>query len=422
MSAVVALRRELHRFPEPGFEEIVTASRIIHELRGAGAQVEFGESVCRVHGLSGLPSAAELDAACERARRHGVDPVLVDTLSGGSTGVVATIRGDRPGPVIALRFDMDALPVTEDSAAEHLPAAGGFASQREGFMHACGHDGHVAIGVELGRRLAANTDFAGEVRLLFQPAEEGVRGARALLAADVCDGVDVLLGFHLGIGLEVGEVAAAAVGMMATTKLRVRFHGRPAHAALAPHEGRNALLGAAAAALALHGMPPFPDVVTRVNVGRLVAGVAANVIPETAEMDLEVRADSTAARDELRSRAERIIAGAAHMHELEVTVAETGRASVAHHDDDVRIAVTHAAASIPGVTRCLPEATMTASDDATELMAAVQQGGGRAGYVLVGASNPAPHHHPRFDIDERSLPIAVELFDRLVRSGGLGLG
>ncbi|HEY3504716.1 MAG TPA: amidohydrolase [Actinocatenispora sp.] len=413
---VGSVRRALHAYPEVGFTEIVTAATVVEALTAAGCAVRYGAAVCDVTGLAGLPGEAELADAADRARARGVDPSLVAALSGGTTGVVATIRGDRPGAVTALRFDLDALPVTESTDPTHAPAAGGFASTRPGYMHACGHDGHVATGIALGRRLAADRDFPGEVRLLFQPAEEGVRGARALLAAGCCDDVDVLVGMHLGLDLPTGTVAAAAVGMMATVKLRVVFTGRPAHAALAPHEGRNALLGAAAATLALHGLPPVPGVVTRLNVGRLVAGTAANVVPARAELDVEVRADSEPALVALTERATTVLTGAAAMHGLTVEVTETGRATVAAQDASVTAAVT-AAARTAGVTTCLPAATMTASDDATVLMAAVQARGGLAGYLLVGAGNPAPHHHPRFDIDERALPVAVDLLHHLVRAG-----
>ncbi|GAA4219703.1 amidohydrolase [Actinocatenispora rupis] len=416
---VTQLRRTLHAHPEVGFTEIGTAATVIEALRAAGCTVRYGAPVCDVTGLTGLPDEPELAAAADRALARGIDPTLVTALSGGTTGVVASVTGNLPGPVVALRFDLDALPVTESTDPAHAPAAGGFASTRPGYMHACGHDGHVAVGVALGQRLAADRDFPGEVRLLFQPAEEGVRGARALAAAGCCDDVDVLVAMHLGLGLPTGTVAAAAVGMMATVKLRVVFTGRPAHAALAPDQGRNALLGAAAATLALHGLPPVPGVVTRLNVGRLVAGTAANVVPARAELDIEVRADTEPALAALTERVATVLAGAAAMHDLTVETTETGRATVARHDPTVTAAVTAAAQRTSGVTTCRPEATMTASDDATVLMAAVQDHGGRAGYLLVGAGNPAPHHHSRFDIDERALPLAVDLLDHLVRDGNL---
>ncbi len=417
VDGLVRLRRELHAFPELGFEEIVTAARVVSECRAAGASVRFGAEVCRVEGLAGLPPADRLQAATDRALAQGVDPALAAALSGGMTGVVASVRGALPGPVVAVRCDLDGLPVHEDESAEHVPARHGFASRRPGLMHACGHDGHTAIGIELVRKLAAAPTFAGELQVLFQPAEEGVRGAKALLAAGVCEDVDVLLGLHLGIGLPLGTVAACATGMMATVKLSATFTGRPAHAALAPHAGRNALLGAAAATLAIHGLPPVPGRTTRVNVGRLVAGTAANIVPALAELELELRADDQATCDELVRRAEVVLAGAAQMHELELRLVETGRATTATPDDPLVQSLRDAADAVAEIAECLPTATMTASDDATLLMRQVQSRGGQASYLLVGANSPAPHHHPRFDVDERALHIAVDWLESFVRGG-----
>ncbi|TDE88537.1 amidohydrolase [Occultella glacieicola] len=417
MTDLVALRRQLHRRPELGFMEIETAVAVIVEIGAVADEVTFGASVCDLTGVAGLPAPADLASARARAFARGVAPGLVEELGHGATGIVATVKGDRPGQVTALRFDMDALPVHEADGGEHRPTRVGFASEIPGLMHACGHDGHVAVGVELVRRLAADRDFAGEVRAVFQPAEEGVRGAHAMVAAGAVDGVDVMLGMHLGIGLPVGTVAAAAAGVLATEKWRIVLTGRAAHAALAPAEGRNALLGAAAAVTALHALPPEAGVVTRVNVGRLVAGTAANVVPESAILECEVRADDDGALRRLADSARHIVAGAAAMYELEVAFEVTGTSAVAVCDTDVTEAMARAAARVPGIEHALAAATMTASDDVTLMMSHVQGNGGRATLTVVGASSPAPHHHPRFDVDERALPLAVAWLEAAIRTG-----
>jgi len=414
---VVTLRRLIHARPELGFAEIETASLVIQELEGAADRVEWGQAVCDVRGIAGLPGSAELAAARARARASGVPERLVDELGHGATGVVATLIGTSPGPTVALRFDMDALAVEEQDGPDHLPAREGFASAHPGVMHACGHDGHVAIGIELGRRLAADRDFPGEVRLIFQPAEEGVRGARAMLAAGVTADVDVLVGVHLGIGLPLGAVAAGAQGVMATEKWRITLTGRSAHAALSPHEGRNALLGAAAAALALHGLPPYPGATTRANVGRLVAGSASNIVPGDALLECEFRADDSSVLADLLNRARAVVEGAAAMHGLDAAIAVTGAAATARADDTIVEALCQAADGVPGATDVRPFAPMSASDDVTLFMGDVQSRGGLATLALVGASSPVPHHHPSFDVDERALPLAVEWLERAVRSG-----
>ncbi|HEY3682689.1 MAG TPA: amidohydrolase [Streptosporangiaceae bacterium] len=413
---VVAVRRDLHAHPEPGFAEIRTAAAVATALAGLGWSVRAGREVADVRGVAGLPPEAELAAGAERAAAAGVPADLVRRLSGGHTAVVAELAGDRPGPLVALRHDMDALPVREPAEAGHRPYDLGFASRHPGVMHACGHDGHVAMGVALAAALA-DRDFPGRVRLVFQPAEEGVRGAAPLVDAGVCAGVDAFLAVHLGFGLPSGACAGAATELHATTKTRVRFTGRAAHAAKAPEQGRNALLAAATAALNLHALPRFAGAATRVNVGRLIAGTAANIVAADAELHYETRADRTDTAAELQRRAAAIVAAAAAMHEVTAESVATGRATAAATDARVADAVRAAASGLVDVRASHP---LGASDDASLLMDAVRAGGGVAGYAVLGADSPGPPHSPAFDIDEDVLPVGVRLLERLVR-GGFGL-
>lgn len=284
-------------------------------------------------------------------------------------------------------------------------------------MHACGHDWHVAVGIEVGRRLCADRDFAGTVLLVFQPGEEGVRGARSMVAAGVVDDVTVMLGLHLGINLPVGTVAAGARGLLATQKLRVEFEGEAAHAALAPHHGRNALLGAVSASLALHTLPPHTGHTTRVNVGRLVSGTAAGIVPERAVLDCELRADDETVLAWLRGRANDVVRGAATSYGLGVSVTELGAATVARCDPRLVHDLMTVASTVAGVEASLESAPMHASDDVTLFMAEVQERGGLATFAIVGASSPAPHHHPLFDIEERALGIAADWMEGSIRAG-----
>jgi aminobenzoyl-glutamate utilization protein A len=413
---VVELRREFHRCPEVGFAEIVTAARVVTELTAAGWALRTGADAAVVEGLPGLPPPAVLDAAVARALAAGVDPDLVHRLSGGRTAVVAELTGNRPGPTVALRFDMDALPVAESVDADHRPVAGGFASAEPGVMHACGHDGHTAIGIALAWRLA-DRDFPGSVRLLFQPAEEGVRGAQPMAQAGAIDDVDVFYAIHLGMALEAGAVAAATVGRFATRKLLARFTGEAAHASGTPEAGRNALLSAATAALNVQALPRFSAADTRVNVGRLSAGTAPNIVPASAEMAFEVRSTDTEVVEELARRATEICEAAAAMQRTEVTVVETGRADAADCDPGPCAAVTAAAGQVPGISRVVPTWPALGSDDATVFMAGVQNSGGAATYLCVGSGDFAPHHSARFDVDEAALPLAVDMLERLLRTG-----
>lgn len=411
---IVERRRQLHRRPEVGFCEFFTTSVVISELARWGYELQWGSAVMDLSAVRGLPEHEEMVRAKQRAVAYGADSGLVEELEAGGTAVVARLSGSRPGPVTALRFDMDALPVTESEHHGHPPARLGFRSEHQGQMHACGHDGHVAIGLALAERLA-DRDFAGEVRLVFQPAEEGGRGAAPMVAAGVCDGVDRLICLHLGLNLPLGTIAAGSRGFFANSKLQAFFDGVPAHAAAAPEQGRNALLGAATALLNIHALPRFSTADTRVNVGTLSGGTAANIIAADAQMMIETRATDGEVNVELARRVRGILAHAAAMHELQVRVEDIGAATTAACDPDLIAELRRAASALPGPPDILDDHDVKVSDDATLLMRAVQSNGGLATYVVVGASSPGPHHSPTFDIDERALPLSVDLLQTVLK-------
>lgn len=411
---LVERRRFFHARPETAFIELWTAAAIAAELRRFGVRVRVGREAIDLAGVPALPTRDELDAAAARARAWGASDAELAPVLAGHTAVVADIEGDAPGPAVAVRVDIDALPLAESAAPGHRPAREGFASVEPGVMHACGHDGHIAVGLELARRLASSGP-AGRVRVIFQPAEEGGRGARAMLDAGVLAGVDRFYALHLGLGLPVGEVAAGTRGFFANAKLRAVFTGRSSHAAAAPEEGRNALLAAAQATVGLHALPRFAAADTRVNVGVLRAGTAPNIVAGRAELALELRASDGAVCDELERRARGVLAAAGAAGEVEVRVERVGAATTAVCDPAAVRDVADAARSVPAVTAVHTGHRFGASDDATLMMREVQARGGTATYVVVGASSPAPHHSPEFDIDESCLGIAADVLERAVR-------
>ncbi|MFI0444097.1 amidohydrolase [Actinomadura sp. 6N118] len=412
---VVGLRRLFHAHAETAFTEFWTSVTIAAELRRLGYRVFTGPDAIDLSVVPVLPGPQELARAADRARAWGADDGDLRVVRDGRTAVVAELDGDAPGPVTAVRVDIDALPLAESTRAEHAPAREGFTSRDPEAMHACGHDGHIAIGLELARRLSAG-DFPGRIRLLFQPAEEGGRGARAMLDAGAVVGVDRLYALHLGLGLPVGEVAAGTSGFFANSKLLVSYAGRQAHAAHAPEEGRNALLAAAQAALGLHALPRFAAADTRVNVGTLRAGTAPNIVAADAELRLELRATSGQVCDELERRARAVLTAAGAAHEVEVRIERIGAATTAACDPAAVHAIAAAARSVPAVTGVHTDHRFGASDDATFLMRAVQEQGGKATFLVVGASSPAPHHSPAFDIDETCLDIAADTLERAIRA------
>ena len=408
---VVARRRDLHRFPETGFLEYRTAALTAETLYGLGYGVRVGPEVMRADAIAGRPTAAQVQAAQDAARAAGASEQWIARMPGGQTGVVAELARGK-GPLVAFRFDMDALPVVETVAVEHAPNARGYASQRPGSMHACGHDGHTAIGLTLAARLAADPNWRGRIRLIFQPAEEGGRGAKPMVEAGVLDGVDWFFCGHLGCLLPTGKLAPTATGFLFSRKIDVTFTGRAAHAAMGPEQGRNALLAAATAALGLHAIARHASETTHVNVGRLVAGTGRNVIADRAEMLMEVRGQSDAGLAYMVQRAEAVLAGAAAMQDVSVQLEVMGETIGAATSPEAAAIVAQAGA---GLAEIVPEWSIGGGDDATFMMRAVQQQGGKAAYFILGSDLAAVHHASNFDIDEAALETGVRLFERITQ-------
>lgn len=414
---LIALRRELHSTPEPAFCEIHTAATVLRHLRPLPVEIRTGADAMRIGGVAAYPDAATRQVFAERALLDGTDPGDVELLASSGTAVIADLDGDRPGPTWALRFDMDALPIGEADDDGHFPAAHGFRSRYDGYMHACGHDGHVAMGIGLAGRLA-DRDFPGRVRFLFQPAEEGGRGARAMLAVGAVDGVDRFVAVHLGLDQPAGTVVGGVTGAFATTKLRATFTGVASHAAAAPEQGRNALLAAATAVLNIHALPRYAGADTRVNVGTLHAGDNINIIAAHAVLTAEARSPSGAVSADLTERVKRVLRGAAEIHDVAVDIEETGGSTEIRCDDALVDAVL-AAAKGSGATP-VRLARMGGSDDASLFAEVVQAAGGLATYSIVGGGNPAPHHNPHFDVAESALPVGLDLLESLIRATQLG--
>lgn len=397
-------RRDLHTFPETAWTEFRTTARVVERLRKLGYDVSWGRDVLADGARMGVPEADELDAAYRRALAEGAPEALLEPMRGGYTGCCAQLEGTGDGPTVALRFDIDALDVPESASPdEHRPAREGFASRHEGKMHACGHDSHTAMGLAVAEVLAGARDrFGGRVRLLFQPGEEGTRGARAMVEAGLLDDADYFLCPHIGAQSHVsGEILPGISGFLATRKLDVRFRGREAHAGLAPQDGANALLAAALATVALHAIPRHSGGNSRVNVGVLRAGSGRNVVAGEGLCRFELRGETTEVVDYLERQARRAVEGAAISQDVEFGVEVAGGAPSAGSDQEVMDAVERAARDAPGVQRVGEPCRAGASDDATAMMARVQERGGKAAYMIVGSDLPSGHHTPRFDIDEQ---------------------
>lgn len=417
---MVARRRDLHRYPEAGWTEFRTAAMVAAELKKLGYEVLLGDEVLDASTMVGLPSAEELRRCQERAIAEGADPELVARMDGGKTGVMGVMKFGRPGKTVGVRFDMDSNEVQEAKDEEHRPAKEGFASIHDGCMHACGHDGHTTVGLEVARLVAAHKDeMAGTFKIVFQPAEEGVRGAMAMAAKGIVDDCDYFFGGHLGFKApEDDTLICVTGGMLATTKLDARFIGKAAHAGLAPEEGKNALLAAAEASLALHSIARHGEGASRINVGVLQAGTGRNVIPDTALLKLETRGATTRINDYMVAEARRMIKAAALMYDVEVEITVAGGAPSCVPEMEFGKEM-EAIGKEAGIYRkIIPFMDMGGSEDCSYYMERVQQNGGHAVYLGYGTAIAAGHHNNRFDFNENCLWQAAGLLTTLVQRYG----
>lgn len=399
---MTARRRNLHQHPETGWTEFRTASMVIEELRQLGYEVSFGAEVVDEASMMGVPSAAELEQYMARAVSEGADPELVKQMAGGKTGVVAVLRSGKPGKTVAFRFDMDCNDVEEERGAGHRPAQEGFASCHTKAMHACGHDGHVTIGLAAAKLIAANKEqLSGTVKLIFQPAEEGVRGAYAMVNAGVVDDVDYLFGGHIGFKATADNALVTMTdGFLATTKLDAVFKGVSAHAGAAPEQGKNALLAAAQSAVSLNTISRHSQGSSRINVGVLNAGTGRNVVPDIASLKLETRGATTEINNFMVSEARRMLEACAAMYDVQLQVSMAGAAPACLADKELGHEVAELAKAKCSYEQVLEYVDMGGSEDCGYFMERVQQKGGQALYMMYGTQIAAGHHNSHFDFHE----------------------
>jgi aminobenzoyl-glutamate utilization protein A len=407
----IARRRDFHKHAEAAWTEFRTASIVAKTLQELGYEVLAGDQVIDPKAMMGAPSAAELERHFQRAIEQGADAGWAERMRGGKTGVVGVMKFRKPGPTVALRMDIDANDLVEAAEEKHRPFREGFASVNRGAMHACGHDGHTATGLGVAEVLAGLKDrLAGTVKLIFQPAEEGVRGAKAMVARGVVDDVKYIVGAHLGVGLKkTGQVTCRTEGFLATTKLDATFTGKPAHAGGAPEQGRNAVLAAAAATLNLHAIPRHSQGASRINVGVIQGGTGRNVIAAQALIKVETRGATTAINDYVYGEAVRIIEAAAAMHGCSVAVQLMGGAAGCENDPALVARIEQVAKRQKLFSEVLPAGNIGGSEDCTYFMERVQQKGGQAAYVMIGTELAAGHHDAFFDIDENVLVSGIAL-------------
>ena len=407
----VASRRDFHKHAEVAWSEFRTAAYVAQTLTDLGYQVSTGIDVHDEASMMGLPSKAELEKQMQRAIDQGADKVWVDKMVGGKTGVVGVMKFAKPGPTVALRVDMDANDLSEATEEKHRPFREGFASVNKGAMHACGHDGHTSIGLAVAEVLAGLKDeLAGTIKLIFQPAEEGVRGAKAMMAKGVVDDVNYVVGMHLGVNLrKTGQVACRTEGFLATTKVDATFTGVPAHAGAAPETGKNAILAACTATLNLHAISRHSQGISRVNVGVIQGGSGRNVIPANSVIKVETRGVNSEINEYIYNEAVRIIEAAAMMQGCSVKMELMGGAAGCGNDDELVERIRKVAERQKLLPDILPSGNIGGSEDCAYFMERVQKNGGQAAFVMIGTELAAGHHDGFFDFNEDAFVPAIAL-------------
>lgn len=418
---LIALRQEFHRYPEAGWTEFRTTLRIVQELQKRNIPVRWGKELHNPDAMYGLPAPEVLEACFLRALSETGRADLLVPMRGGFTGCVAEIRGALPGPVICIRVDIDCCEVTESADADHIPARDNFASCHENCMHACGHDAHTAIGIGTAIHLwEARDQLRGTVRVIFQPAEEGLRGAASMTAAGLLDDCDILFGLHVGIrDLPVGTVAASCTSFLSSTKFDAIFHGVPAHAGIAPEQGRNAMAAGAKTVLDLLAIPNRHEGLCRVNVGTFTAGSGRNVIPARAHLTVETRGETAELNAAVEQEAMALCHAAADAYGCTLETQFMGAAADAVCDKALVQNTMAILKTVPGVKQVLQSVPFGAGEDITTMMRAVQGHGGQATELLLGMPLPAPHHNNRFDVAEEVIPLGVEILTALAMESSL---
>ena len=372
---LVNWRRRLHQLPELGFKEQLTARFISQKLTEWGIKHETG---------------------------------IVQT------GVVATIPGSQAGPVLAIRADMDALPIHELNDVSYR-------SRHDGIMHACGHDGHTAIALGVAKYLSdRQPDFAGTIKIIFQPAEEGPGGAKPMIEAGVLKNpdVDAIIGLHLWNNLPLGTIGVKSGPLMAAVELfRLHVLGKGGHGAM-PHQTIDSVLVSAQIVNALQAIvarnvDPVKSAV--VTVGELHAGTAKNIIADTARMTGTVRYFDPGLEGYFGQRIEQIIAGICQSHGASYELDYWGLYPPTVNDARIAELVRSVASDVVETPAGLvPECQTMGAEDMSFFLQEVP-----GCYFFLGSANPDkdlayPHHHPRFDFDEIVLQMGVEMFVRCI--------
>jgi aminobenzoyl-glutamate utilization protein A len=287
-----------------------------------------------------------------------------------------------------------------------------FDSRNAGLMHACGHDGHTAMGMVLTRILYENRHLLkGRVKVVFQPAEEGVKGAFAMVQKGIADDADFALGLHIyPSDGPYTALAGTQTGLYATRKWDVKLTGKTAHAGGAPQEGNHAIMAAVNAISAMNGFLQDGRGVGRLNVGTIEGGTARNVIPGYCNFQAETRGSETIVEERIFEKAEGCVKAAAEMFGCEYEIKFTGMSPAGGGDEDLAAEIAAAAARlVPQLEKAAPVQVNTGTaDDFCFFMERVHGRGGKACYMALQTPLAAGLHNSCYDFDDAVLMTGVK--------------
>lgn len=415
MNQIVAYRREFHKYPENGWREFRTSARVAEILTDMGYTVAMGPDVIEPESV-GTPerlSEAQTQAEMDRAIQQGAKPEFVERTKGWP-GVMAVLDTGRDGPVSAMRFEIDCLPYDEPQKAGYRPCDEGYISCNPQSVHACGHDGHTAIGLGIAAELLKRKDqLCGKIKLFFQPAEETFYGAQSIVDKGHLDDVMNFIAVHIALSAEnrplpSNTIACGCRDFLSDRQLDVYLEGKAAHPCGASQEGKNALLAACSAALNIHSIAPHEEGLCRVNVGEIHAGVCANTIAPEAMMRIEYRGQKPSISEYVGKRIFDILEGTAKAYDLKYHYVDYGEVPAGASDYAMMEIIERAAKKVSWFKTVYFEGNVGGTDDAAVMITKVQQNGGIGTYVGIGADTTGPVHSPEFDFDEDCLQAAVD--------------
>lgn len=408
-------RRHFHAIAEEGWLEFETTLALVEKLSEWGYTLHLGKDIHAEERLN-PPSQAELadyykkfinlEAFHKKAGLLGLSKEKQEEILQGYTGLVADFDTGRKGPLFAFRFDIDALPFAESATPDHRPFAEDFAEKTGRACHACGHDGHISIGLHLAKRISQTGGLNGSYRFIFQPAEESCRGAKSMVEKGLSENVDYFFSLHLGLGMPPGLIGVGTDYFLDKRAYSLDILGQEAHAASCPEKGRNALLGAAALVLDLHTLTQNSKGETLLNVGEFKSGVAPNIIPGKASLVFELRANNKKDLDHLEQKA---------LLKIKKHCAERGLEAVCKYCSGAESIREDYKEKYKCFSRKIAEflqkkgyRTMIsprfgASEDVVCWMNEVLRQKGTALHFMIGANLTADHHQPHFDFDEEAL-------------------